>query len=472
MRKHHQKEILSLIQTIEDAQINGLYAVCQEGAEAIIDFIESLDIEGLQTITLLEQYFQLLFKANQGEIKIKILRDHLIKIKNNVIRELKPTRLEVVFISHKASMSDSIESIYLAAKEDPDCDAYWIPVPYYEHNTEGKPETLRFEGADCYPNIECVDWEQYDITTRCPDVIFTFSAYDANNKVSSIHPDFYCQRLREFTDMLCYVQYFLWNDEPLEHFCKTPACMYAHKVILPSEKTRNYYMRVFNSVYGTRFGKHEDRFIALGSPKLDKVFSTKKENCNLPFDWETRINNKKVILYASSISPALQTNVRYIHKLKLMIEYFNNRNDVVLWWRPHPLLENTFVSVMPTIASYYKQIVEDFCRQKRGIYDDTPDLHRAITMGDGYYGDWGSLMFLYQATGKPAMMADTIIDESMKNVDLGNCLREDKGNVLNDFVDGIVNGSNDDIQLKSFNKNELVGQKIYKYIKKNLGFTG
>jgi hypothetical protein len=52
--------------------------------------------------------------------------------------ELKPNQIEVAFLSYKASMSDCIETIYLAAKADPMCDAYWIPIPYYTIITEIK----------------------------------------------------------------------------------------------------------------------------------------------------------------------------------------------------------------------------------------------------------------------------------------------------------------------------------------------
>jgi hypothetical protein len=40
-----------------------------------------------------------------------------------------------------------------------------------------------------------------------------------------------------------------------------------------------------------------------------------------------------------------------------------------------------------------------------GIYDDTSDLHRAIAMSDAYYGDPSSVVTLYEATGKPTLIA-------------------------------------------------------------------
>ncbi len=41
-----------------------------------------------------------------------------------------------------------------------------------------------------------------------------------------------------------------------------------------------------------------------------------------------------------------------------------------------------------------------------GIYDDSADVDRAIVLSDAYYGDYSSLVQLYQETGKPVMIED------------------------------------------------------------------
>jgi hypothetical protein len=49
-----------------------------------------------------------------------------------------------------------------------------------------------------------------------------------------------------------------------------------------------------------------------------------------------------------------------------------------------------------------------------GIYDDSPDLHRAIAMSSGYFGDGSSSVFtLYRATRKPLMIQNTEITEQI-----------------------------------------------------------
>jgi hypothetical protein len=415
MRKHQQRQILELLQTIVQAQSMGMYANCQKGAQGLVEFIEQIEGEGTQTVALLVEYYELLFRANEGEIGEKPLREHLVQIESSVRSELKPNKIEIAFLSYNASMSDSIESIYLAAKADPDCDAYWIPIPYFERKSDGSFGTMRHEGADHYSDgIECTDWRQYDIEARHPDAVFTFAPYDSENYVTSVHPVFYCERLRNLTDLLVYIPYFVALGEVQKHFCIVAGCVFAHKVVLQSEEIRDIYVRAFKEAYGDGFGKPEDKFVALGSPKFDRVVNTKREDCEVPAEWARIIEGKRVVLYNTSVGAILQYGKQYLKKLRSVLETFCNRDDVVPWWRPHPLSDATFLSMRPDLLEEYQEIVREYryggngelAAICKGIYDDTPDLHRAIAWSDGYYGDMSSLVALYQVTEKPLLIQD------------------------------------------------------------------
>ena len=182
MRKYQHKQVLKLLKTIKQALTAKLYGDCQEGALSLCDFIEALEGNeeaGAETVTLLVEFCELLFKANNGEIGEKVLHKHLIKIENNINYKLKSNKIEIIFLSYKASMSDSIETIYLATKNDPNCDAYWIPIPYYSRNSDGSFGEMHYEDSVYYgKNIECTDFREYDIKERHPDVVFTFNPYD------------------------------------------------------------------------------------------------------------------------------------------------------------------------------------------------------------------------------------------------------------------------------------------------------
>lgn len=413
VRKHQQRQIFSMLETIKAAQAAGLYADCQNGCLALGEYIESIEGEGTQTVAALETYAELLFKAHQAEIGESILNIHLDKIDAIVKEELGPKRIEVAFLAYKASMSDSIESIYFAAKADPDCDAYWIPVPYFDRNSDGTFGEMHFEGADFYgEEFDCTDWREYDIEARHPDIIFTYNPYDAENYLTSVHPSFYCQRLRDLTECLIYVPYYVVTDNVTESLCALAGCVFAHKVIVQSEKVRNTYIRTLRRHYGNKLGRLEDKIIALGSPKFDKVINTKREDCSIPKEWQALIGTRKVLLYNTNISAILAGDEQYLKKLRAALNLFSSFPEVALWWRPHPLNEVTYRAMRPELLNEYMQIVAQFRREGWGIYDDTPDVHRAIACSDAYYGDDSSLVAMCLAIGKPVLISDIeILDD-------------------------------------------------------------
>ena len=406
MRRHQQRIILELLETIKEAQTEGYYADCQSGAISVGEFIEEIEGEGTETVAMLEEYCDLLFLASNGEVDGNKLAEQFKRIEDSVVSELKPSKIEVVFFPYMLSMWDSLESIYLAAKEDPGCDAYVVPIPYYDKNPDGTVGEMHYDG-DQYPDsIQITDWQTYDMEARHPDAAFTFNPYDEGNVVTSVHPAFYCKRLRNFTDMLIYVPYYVVAGEIEEDFCILAGCIHAHKVILQSEEVREAYVKEFKKAYGNKFGNPEDKFVALGSPKLDKVRNSKRGDFELPAKWKSLIGHKKAILYNTTIGAVIDGEEKYIEKLRNVINEFKNRDDVALWWRPHPLIEATISKMLPNLLGEYKQIVNDYKQEGWGIYDDTADLHRAISWTDAYYGDLSSLVTLYEATGKPIMLQD------------------------------------------------------------------
>jgi hypothetical protein len=174
-------------------------------------------------------------------------------------------------------MWDSLESIYFAAKNDPDCDVYVVPLPFYELNPDRTLGKMHYEGDDY--NVDTVNRQEYDVEARRPDIVFTHYAYDDQAQNDSIHPDFYSKRLREFCNMLIYVPYFVMGDSIPDHFVCLPGILYAHKVIVQDEAARQEYIKHYewgDKEYGWngQFGKAEEKFIALGSPKFDKLFLT------------------------------------------------------------------------------------------------------------------------------------------------------------------------------------------------------
>jgi hypothetical protein len=442
MRKHQQKQILNLIATLSEAnaEIKRLFLCgktshvlklledCQDGVVQIGEFIESVEGKGTQTVALLEEYHESLYSIAVGigtadANFVKRLKKQLLQIENSVRREFIQDRIEIAFLPYKASMWDSLESIWLAAKDDPRCDAYVVPIPYFDRLPSGALGQMKYEGHQYPDYVPVVNYRAYDIEARQPDIIFIHNPYDDGNCITSVHPDYYSDKLKNCTELLCYVPYFVVSNDVQEHFVLCSGVINADRVFIQSKEVRDTYVRIceeFEKEHKCKgsFGNVQSKFIASGSPKFERVLHTKRENYNLPEDWQKLIGNKKVIFYNTSIGAILQGNEQYLEKLRYVLDTFRNRSDVVLWWRPHPLNEATYQSMRPHLLEAYEQIVADFRRGGWGIYDDMPDFHCAVSWTDGYYGDPSSVATLYAATGKPVLIGNLDISSSIDEIEL------------------------------------------------------
>jgi hypothetical protein len=410
MRKRQQQQILEILDTLHEAQSAGLYADAQDVALVVREFIDQLAGEGTKTARLLMEYYEMLFEASKGGIGEKPLHRHLQKIGSSVCSELSPDKIEIVFLCYNASMSDSVLSIYQAAKADPDCEAVWLPIPYYEKKPDGTFGRMHYEGPEHYHGIECADWREYDIEARHPDIIVTYNPYDEGNYATSVHPLFYCERLRGLTDLLLYVPYYVSVvDDVEEHFCLLAGTIHAHRVVVQSEKIRGCYVSAFKKRFGNRLGRPEEKFVALGSPKFDAAVNMGRCGSGLPGAWLKLIqgpdgNRRKVVLYNARLTDMAAGIENQLAKLQDILACFKDRADVVLWWRPHPLNMETLKSMRPQFAGIYAKIVENYRREGWGIYDDTSDLNGALAESDAYYGDYSSVIALCGVSGKPVMV--------------------------------------------------------------------
>ena len=434
-------EIRKALERRDTVTAQTLLGDCQNGAVALGNMIEKADGESCVTVLMLEEYGDLAYQIyeqisngqNTSANKIyKTLRKALNRIVLSVKNDIK-TSLEAVFLPYKASMWDSLESIWQAADQDPDCDAYVIPIPYYDRNPDGSFGKLHDE-RELYPDyVPVVKYEDYDFEKRRPDMIFIHNPYDECNYVTSVHPFFYSKNLKQHTENLIYVPYFILNDinpdnpcevKGIEHFCVTPGVINADKVIVQSEDMRRAYINVLSEKSGNTAEQRkywERKILGLGSPKVDKVLDTRKEDVEIPEEWLKIIekadgSRKKIIFYNTSVGALLQHGEKMIDKMRRVFRTFReNSEDVTLLWRPHPLIPATIKSMRPQLWTEYQSVVREYRKEGWGIYDDSADLDRAIAVSNGYYGDPSSVVNLCRSIGMPVMIQNVEIYSEYNN---------------------------------------------------------
>lgn len=448
MRKKQQQEILGILRTLSTAhttvknaiekgnfqEARNMLAECQQAAVAVGTSIEQSEGEGHAAVACMEEYCETLYeiyektgsKGFEASKAYKMLHRQLINAEN-IIKNDTNVRREAAFFPYKASMWDSLESVYLEAKADPQCDAYCVPIPYFDLNPDRSFGEMHYEGGDYPKDIEITDWQTYNFEERMPDEIYIHNAYDDCNLVTSVHPRFYARNLRKYTDKLVYIPYFVLGEidpddqaavDSMKHFIFLPGVICADKVIVQSEKMKQIYVNEYlKAAKESGFkGEHIDRkyveqkISGAGSPKLDRVQRIRKEDLEIPPDWLTVIRkadgtDKKIVFYNTSITALLEHGEKMLEKMSRVFEIFKeHRDDIALLWRPHPLIPSTIRAMRPALWARYSEIVEKYREEGWGIYDDSADIDRAVVISDAYYGDGSSVVQLCREREMPVMI--------------------------------------------------------------------
>ena len=448
MKRYKKKDLLqtvSMLTKVNDSigraasstvlfEMEDEFIKCQEAAVDLGSYLETLDMDYVPMVRILEDYCEHIYRLStniQDESQCKKLskkiRKQLIQLQNAITYDMPPDKKEVVFLPYKAAMWDSLESVWQAAQKDENCDAYVIPIPYYDKNPDGSFREMHYE-ADQYPDyVPVTRYDAFDFAAHQPDVIYIHNAYDSWNLVTSVHPHFFSGNLKQYTNTLVFIPYFVLDEvdpnneqmvEKIRHFCFMPGIINADKVIVQSEDMKQIYVNEYlkaAKAHGLQ-GRHLDRtyleqkFLGLGSPKYDRVLSTQREEFDIPKEWQKVIqkpdgSRKKIIMYNTGIAALLTHNEKWVDKIADVLKVFKeNQDETVLLWRPHPLIESTMQSMRPDILRKYTAIKEQYIAEGWGIYDDTADVDRAVVLSDAYYGDGSSVVQLYQQTGKPVMI--------------------------------------------------------------------
>lgn len=443
MGKLERNEIQKTIEVLQEAvraiekllynerfdDVANLLVDCQECAIAIGTKMEKLYGADLETVRILEKFCEVLYEISLNmtdEIALEKQRELwalLKELKKVLPRELKK---EAVFFPYKASMWDSLESVWMAAAEDDEYVTYVVPIPYFDRAPDGSVKEVYWEGEQFPDYVPITRYEDYDIEEHHPDMAFIHNPYDDANMVTSVHPDYYASKLKDQTDKLVYIPYFILDEakpddtayvESKKHYVLTPGVIYADKVIVQSEDMRQIYVNVLTEVAGKDTRKMwEEKILGLGSPKTDKVLNTRKEDVEVPEEWLKVIQKpdgtwKKIIFYNTSLGALLHHEEKMLDKIERVLRTFEeNQEDVALLWRPHPLYQSTIDAMRPEYGVRYQRIVENYRNAGWGIYDDTPDMNRAVALSDAYYGDHSSVARLYKQVGKLIMYQDPEVE--------------------------------------------------------------
>ena len=167
MRKAHKKLLLEIFDSLHEAH---------------------REIKKLMTRGSHEEALALMAQCQDAAVDIGTTIDDLEgdgTAAENSLNNDRKVKLEILVMPYTSSMWDSLESIWREASADPDCDAYVVPIPYYDRNPDHSLGDFHYEGREFPKDVPVIHYENYDIEERRPDIIYIHNPYDGDNFVTS-----------------------------------------------------------------------------------------------------------------------------------------------------------------------------------------------------------------------------------------------------------------------------------------------
>lgn len=410
---------------------------CQNAAIELGTMIEQECGEGHVTVSLLENYCELLFEINQRILQtveeeksfsIDEVQQELVSFEGQLTTSIEQNlrgKREVVFVPYKPEQWVTMMPSWKKAMEAENTDVYVIPAPYYYKDGFGeiKLDEMQYE-CEGYPEeVMLTSYEEYNFQVHHPDTIVVQCPYDDFNYALSIHPFFYVSNLKKYTEQLVYIPGLLMDEvsagdermrKMLRYYCNMPGVVHADKVIVQSDQMRDVYIELLTAFAGedTKLvweQKIESSDVLLQDDPLVRE-RRKREKLEVPQEWQSVLKTadgewKKIILYTTSGGVIRMSGKKTVEKMRNVMKTFEeNKDQVAVIWRPDPNVKNMIRKSDPGLWQEYRDFLQEYRQSGVGILDDTVTPQMAITLCDACYGDGGSIMNTCRERKKPVMI--------------------------------------------------------------------
>ncbi len=103
-----------------------------------------------------------------------------------------------------------------------------------------------------------------------PDIVYIHNPYDNRNRITSVHPDYYSEKLKQNVGRLIYVPYYVTSGFfPTEHLGLS-AYDHVDNIVVQSEHVRSKFIAT----------PYYEKVVVFGSPKLDHIINACRKNIN------------------------------------------------------------------------------------------------------------------------------------------------------------------------------------------------
>ena len=378
---------------------------------------ESIKGEDCNTVNLLEQYLEVIYKVAKYVQKFdenkyaecdEEVKDTFASISEAIDSEI-VNRRNVLFLPVKAKHFSSMRMAYEMEAATPDTDVYVMPLPYYYKEYDGSfKDEMHIDTEEFIKaNIPVTDYSRFDLSLLCPEKIYINSAYDEYNMAVSVDTRFYARNVKKYTEKLIYIPYFklmefdranypCWYN--MQYYCTVPGVVMADKVYVQSENTRKAYIDKLNEWVG------DEKYTEIWEQKID-VYD---ESCEEHSEDELRdVGSKKTIVWFVSSGSLAEFGDRYIEKAYRNLDVFAlSRDKLKVLLISEPFLDEMIKTYSDELYKKWTGFIDEFNRSGIGeVVSQVEDQSvEALLKANAYYGDPSYICKDFIAMKKPVML--------------------------------------------------------------------
>lgn len=387
---------------------------------------ESIKGEDCNTVKLLEQYLEVIYKVAKYVQKFdegisyeasaeskyaecdEEVKDTFASISDAIDSEI-VNRRSVLFLPVKAKHFSSMRMAYEMETATPDTDVYVMPLPYYYKEYDGSfKDEMHIDTEEFIKaNIPVTDYSRFDLSLLCPEKIYINSAYDEYNMAVSVDTRFYARNVKKYTEKLIYIPYFklmefdranypCWYN--MQYYCTVPGVVMADKVYVQSENTRKMYIDKLNEWVG------DEKYTDIWEQKID-VYN---ESCEKHSEDELRdAGSKKTIVWFVSAGSLAEFGDKYIEKAYRNLDVFAlSKDKLKVLLNSEPFLDEMIKNYSDELYKKWTGFIDEFNRSGIGevvsqVEEKSVDV---LLKATAYYGDPSYICKDFILMKKPVML--------------------------------------------------------------------
>ena len=387
---------------------------------------ESIKGEDCNTVKLLEQYLEVIYKVAKYVQKFdegisyeasaenkyaecdEEVKDTFASISEAIDSEI-VNRRSVLFLPVKAKHFSSMRMAYEMETATPDTDVYVMPLPYYYKEYDGSfKDEMHIDTEEFIKaNIPVTDYSRFDLSLLCPEKIYINSAYDEYNMAVSVDTRFYARNVKKYTEKLIYIPYFklmefdranypCWYN--MQYYCTVPGVVMADKVYVQSENTRKAYIDKLNEWAG------DEKYTDIWEQKIDVYDDDFEEHSE---DELRDAGSKKTIVWFVSAGSLAEFGDKYIEKAYRNLDVFAlSKDKLKVLLISEPFLDEMIKTYSNELYKKWTGFIDEFNRS--GIGEVVSQVEEksveALLKANAYYGDPSYICKDFILMKKPVML--------------------------------------------------------------------